>query len=174
MMRVFYALTFDQETKLKLADYRNDVANNSIKGTFVDLNNFHLTLEFIGEVNEKELNLLTNILHEFKNFPKELIVSYIGSFKGKNKEVVWFGIENNSKLMILQKQLRKLLINNEFNIEIRKYKPHITMGRQILRADQTEDVIIQTLKLPIYSMALMESKRVSDKLIYESIEELVF
>lgn len=164
-MRVFYALTFNKEAKLNMLEYRNDFANNSIEGAFVNPNNFHLTLEFIGEVNEKELNLLTNLLYEFKNYPKDLIVSYIGSFKRKNKEVVWLGIEDNNELMMLQKQLRKLLINNNFNIENRNYKPHITIGRQVLRADPREDVIIQPLKLPIHSMALMESKRVSDKLI---------
>lgn len=52
-MRVFFAVTFNQKTKEKLLEYRDVVANQSIKGRFTNPNNFHLTLEFIGEVDEK-------------------------------------------------------------------------------------------------------------------------
>lgn len=52
-MRVFYAVTFYEEAKEKLIEYKNIVVNNSVKGRFTNKNNFHLTLEFIGEVDEK-------------------------------------------------------------------------------------------------------------------------
>ncbi len=44
-MRVFYAVTFYEETKEKLIEYKNIVVNNSVKGRFTNKNNFHLTLE---------------------------------------------------------------------------------------------------------------------------------
>ncbi len=131
-MRVFYAVTFQEETKEKLIEYKNLVSNNSVKGRFTNKNNFHLTLEFIGEVDEKELSLLTNILYKLQNPPKELITSYIGSFKRRDKDIIWLGIEENKELITLQRNLRNLLINNGFKIENRKYKPHITIGREIV------------------------------------------
>ncbi|MCS4516605.1 2'-5' RNA ligase family protein [Clostridium botulinum] len=62
-----------------------------------------------------------------------MVTSYIGSFKRRDKEIIWLGIEENKCLITLQRELRNLLINNGFQIEDRKYKPHITIGREIVR-----------------------------------------
>ncbi|AUM96609.1 TPA: RNA 2',3'-cyclic phosphodiesterase [Clostridium botulinum] len=172
-MRVFYAVTFQEETKEKLIEYKNLVSNNSVKGRFTNKNNFHLTLEFIGEVDEKELSLLTNILYKLQNPPKELITSHIGSFKRRDKDIIWLGIEENKELITLQRNLRNLLINNGFKIENRKYKPHITIGREIVTKCPIEKNIFSPIKIPIASIALMESKRFNGQLVYEPLEEII-
>ncbi|WP_434303365.1 RNA 2',3'-cyclic phosphodiesterase [Clostridium botulinum] len=172
-MRVFYAVTFQEETKEKLIEYKNLVSNNSVKGRFTNKNNFHLTLEFIGEVDEKELSLLTNILYKLQNPPKELITSYIGSFKRRDKDIIWLGIEENKELITLQRNLRNLLINNGFKIENRKYKPHITIGREIVTKGPIDKNIFSPIKIPIASIALMESKRFNGQLVYELLEEII-
>ncbi|APF26770.1 RNA 2',3'-cyclic phosphodiesterase [Clostridium botulinum] len=172
-MRVFYAVTFQEETKEKLIEYKNLVSNNSVKGRFTNKNNFHLTLEFIGEVDEKELSLLTNILYKLQNPPKELITSYIGSFKRRDKDIIWLGIEENKELITLQRNLRNLLINNGFKIENRKYKPHITIGREIVTKGPIDKNIFSPIKIPIASIALMESKRFNGQLVYEPLEEII-
>ncbi|WP_434304864.1 RNA 2',3'-cyclic phosphodiesterase [Clostridium botulinum] len=172
-MRVFYAVTFQEETKEKLIEYKNLVSNNSVKGRFTNKNNFHLTLEFIGEVYEKELSLLTNILYKLQNPPKELITSYIGSFKRRDKDIIWLGIEENKELITLQRNLRNLLINNGFKIENRKYKPHITIGREIVTKGPIDKNIFSPIKIPIASIALMESKRFNGQLVYEPLEEII-
>ncbi|EJO5349268.1 RNA 2',3'-cyclic phosphodiesterase [Clostridium botulinum] len=170
-MRVFYAVTFFEETKEKLLEYKNLVANNSVKGKFTNKNNFHLTLEFIGEVDEEKLVLLKDILHKLKYNPKNIIASYIGSFKRRNKEIIWLGIEENKELMYLQRELRELLTNNGFEIDNRKYKPHITIGREIIIKESIDKNIFPALNIPLYSVALMESKRINNKLVYEPLEE---
>ena len=172
-MRVFYAVTFQEETKEKVIEYKNLVSNNSVKGRFTNKNNFHLTLEFIGEVDEKELSLLTNILYKLQNPPKELITSHIGSFKRRDKDIIWLGIEENKELITLQRNLRNLLINNGFKIENRKYKPHITIGREIVTKCPIEKNIFSPIKIPIASIALMESKRFNEQLVYEPLEEII-
>lgn len=172
-MRVFYAVTFQEETKEKLIEYKNLVSNNSVKGRFTNKNNLHLTLEFIGEVDEKELSSLTNILYKLKNPPKELITSHIGSFKRRDKDIIWLGIEENKELITLQRNLRNLLINNGFKIEDRKYKPHITIGREIVTKGFIDKNIFSPIKIPIASIALMESKRFNGQLVYEPLEEII-
>ncbi|WMJ82042.1 RNA 2',3'-cyclic phosphodiesterase [Clostridium sp. MB40-C1] len=172
-MRVFYAVTFDEKIKEKFSECRDIVSKHSIKGTFTNTNNFHLTLEFIGQVDEKQLRLLINVLQKLKNLPKELDVSNIGSFKRGNKEIIWCGIEENKELMKLQEQLRNLLIKNGFSIDNRKYKPHITIGRQIVRVDSTKELIVEPMQAPIRSIALMESKKINNQLIYEVLREII-
>ncbi|WP_407647648.1 RNA 2',3'-cyclic phosphodiesterase [Clostridium brassicae] len=113
------------------------------------------------------------ILQELKRPPKQLVVSNIGSFKREKIETIWCGIEKNKELVKFQEQLRKLLVKNRFSIDNRKYKPHITLGRQVIRRDLTKEIIIDPIKVPIYSIALMESKRVNNQLVYEVLEEIV-
>lgn len=172
-MRVFYAVTFHEKTKEKLAEYRDRVADHSIKGRFTNTANLHLTLEFIGDIKPQKLSLLTSFLKELKNLPKQLSFSHIGSFKRKDKEIIWVGIKENNELMELQKELRNLLIKNGFDIENRKYRPHITIGRQVVRNDFMDKIDEESIEIPIRSIALMESKRVNNKLIYEPVEEII-
>ncbi|KOR27057.1 RNA 2',3'-cyclic phosphodiesterase [Clostridium sp. L74] len=172
-MRVFYAITFHEETKEKLVEYKNVIASNSVKGKFTNKNNFHLTLEFIGEVDEKRLSLLKNVLYKLRQHPKEIIVSHIGLFKRRDKEIIWLGIEENKELMTLQRELRNLLISNGFRVEDRKYKPHITIGREIVRQNSIDKNIFEPLHIPIHSIALMESKRINNELVYKPIEEKI-
>ncbi len=172
-MRVFYAVTFDSDIKNRLFKYRKLIEKNSIKGKFTDIDNFHLTLEFIGEVNKNKLDELISILYELKSRPEKIITSHVGSFKRKNKEIIWIGIETNKRLLELQRELKKLLIQNRYEIDNRKYRPHITMGRQIVRACTMDDIIIEPIEIPIRSIALMESKRENDKLVYKPIKEIM-
>lgn len=170
-MRVFYAITFYEETKEKLLEYRNLVSNGSVKGKFTDKNNFHLTLEFIGEVDE--IKLLINILYKLQQRPKCIITSDIGSFQRGNKEIAWVGIKENKELITLQKELKRLLIDKGFEVDNRKYTPHITIGRQIVRSNLIEKNNLEPIEISIRSIALMESKRVNEKLVYEPLEEIL-
>ncbi|WP_461206007.1 RNA 2',3'-cyclic phosphodiesterase [Clostridium sp. DL1XJH146] len=136
-MRVFYAITLNQDTKEKLAEYRD-----------------------------------IDALHKLKHFPKEIDIYKLGSFKRKNKEIVWAGIKKNEELILLQKELRKLLNNSGFSFENRDYTPHITLGRQIVRQQPLENIEFERIKASVKSIALMESKRVDGELVYEEIVEI--
>ena len=173
IMRVFFAITFYEETKDKLLEYKNLVASNSIKGKFTDKDNLHLTLEFIGEVDEKNLKVLISILHRLQKGPINLVTSDIGSFKRGNKEIIWLGIKKNEELIELQRELKKLLVDNKFKVDDRKYTPHITIGRQIIIDNKIKPNKFESIEIPIRSIAIMESKRVNEKLVYEPLEEII-
>ena len=171
-MRVFYALTFEDKYKEQISYYRDIIANISAKGRFIETSNIHLTLEFIGDVRQDELDDLIDVLDSLTLSPIELTASYLGAFRKKNRDIIWLGLDSNKQLDLLVKQLRKLLSSKEYKIENQKYVPHITLGRQIIFHDNLEEFKINPIKIPIKSIALMESKRVHDKLVYEPICEL--
>lgn len=171
-MRIFYALTFDDETKKQLSMYKDMVANHSLKGRFTREENFHLTIEFIGEVSPSNLEIYEDILYDLPLYPITITGTYIGKFSKKSKDIVWLGIERNDTLVRLVKTLKKLLVKNGLDVDPRKYSPHITLGRQVVL-----DVDLTTLKVPpidikIKSVALMISHRKNDILTYESLYEI--
>lgn len=171
-MRVFYAVTFDYATKEKLALIRDQVANHADKGRFTALENFHLTLEFIGEIPNDEMEDYASMLDTLTVFPEQLIISSVGKFTKKNKDILWLGIQRNEQLMKLSKQLRHALDEYGFSVENKKYKPHITIGRQVVMFEDLKDIVVEPLVMPVHSIALMESKRVHGRLVYEVLDEI--
>lgn len=172
-MRVFYALTFSNSTKEMITPYRDNIANMSIKGRFTREENYHLTLEFIGNVNGQTLQELLDILHHLGDAPQSLRVEHYGSFKRREREIVWLGLQKNQKLNALHKQLTGLLADNDIPFEKRKYTPHITIGRQVLINAEIEELMLNPFDIKIHSIALMESKNIDGILRYEPIEEIV-
>jgi len=172
-MRVFFALTFSDKTKKDITMYRDIIANQVSKGRFTREDNFHLTLEFIGEVNHKELETLIEILYRMDEEPLALRGTFIGSFKKKNRDIVWMGLDKSNALIAMQKRLVQFMKAEGLNPEKRKYKPHITLGRQVLMDLNLSDMVIQPIELEIVSLALMESKNVGGILKYEAIEAVI-
>lgn len=170
-MRVFYALTFYEETKYVLSQYRDEIASHCASGNFTKRHNFHLTLEFIGEVDYQTQERLCDLLYELEVIPKQLILDGIGSFK-KKKDILWFGVAKNDDLMALHKALAQRLRDEGFELENRHYKPHITIGRQVTDFINDASIYIDALEMPIKSIALMESKRIDGRLVYQPIEEI--
>ncbi len=173
-MRLFYAVTFSNETKEVLVTYRDMIANNSIKGRFTTKANFHLTLSFIGEVPEHALDRYLSILEGLEVERVVLSANFIGAFSKRQGEVIWMGLEKNLVLDRLHKQLKKHLIVQGMVIEERKFAPHITLGRQVHIPVSLENLIIEPLDFSPRSVALMESKREHGSLVYEVIEERLF
>ena len=55
-MRIFIAIEFSNKIKNILHNIQEIVKENSISGKFTDKDNFHLTIRFIGEITEVQLN----------------------------------------------------------------------------------------------------------------------
>ncbi len=172
-MRLFYAVTFTDGTKEALIPYRDMIADSSLKGRFVAKENFHLTLEFVGEVSLAGLTLYIKVLESLKVPELSLQASYIGSFKKQNKEVVWMGIGLNPGLNELQEFLVEQLKDRGFEPIQHHYKPHITFGRQVMLLGNLEELVIAPLNIKPHSIALMESKKVGGKLMYQSVAEIL-
>ncbi len=91
---------------------------------------FHLTLRFIGEVEEgqaEEIRLLLSGI-DFRPFP--LKISGIGTFGSRRKaRMIWAGVERAGPLKALQEKISNVLRRAGIPPEERKYTPHITLAR---------------------------------------------
>ncbi|MGI6437044.1 MAG: 2'-5' RNA ligase family protein [Sphaerochaeta sp.] len=61
-MRLFFGLTFSKEDKIALARVSGSIDPYVTKGKAVREDNYHLTLSFIGEVEQKYLDVFCSIL----------------------------------------------------------------------------------------------------------------
>lgn len=172
-IRLFIALNFKNEVKTQINEIINKVKSNSIQGKFVNEEHIHLTLEFLGEIQNNRLNLIKEIMDqlEFESFAFRLTKA--GYFKRQEGNIYWLGIERNNTLFGIQKKLHQSLLDKGFEVEDREYKPHITLGRKVklkdsFNTDELSD-IIRKIEIDINKVDLMKSEFINGNLKYSVI-----
>lgn len=90
----------------------------------------HLTLRFIGEVEEHQAEDIRLLLAGLAFNPFKIRVSGIGKFGSRRKpRMVWAGIEGVGQLKALQEKITNVIRRAGIPPQERKYTPHVTMGR---------------------------------------------
>ena len=106
-MRAFIAIDFTKEVKKEILAVQKSVAEKSAKGNFTPEENFHLTLRFIGEIDEYGMESLADAVREtglrFRGF--ELNINSLGFFPRGDKSIVWVGVEKNKSIDMLYNNL---------------------------------------------------------------------
>lgn len=169
-MRVFIALLFPKLIKDEL--YQTvEKFKDGYKGNFTSYDNLHLTLHYIGEVDNI---LLIKIIDSIKQieYPKfDIKTIKLSSFKKSSKHcLVNVKVDLSTQLKILQKKVLMALERTGIVIDNSNFSPHITLGRKVeINHSDLESFEFTQLDIPITRISVMESKRVDDELVYEEI-----
>ncbi len=135
MKRIFVAVDISVEARNKVTDYVKTLRSEfpKIRVGWDKAEKLHLTLKFLGDEEEKQVEDLQNILDEIsaKISKFKLKIADTGIFPdAKKPRVLWIDVIDE------QKSLTKIngLLENEcekigFAREARKYVPHLTIGR---------------------------------------------
>lgn len=92
------------------------------------VDDFHITLKFLGEVTPRKAGEVKEALRGVKFSPFSFSLSSVGFFpSGKNPRVAWVGVEPRQDIVGLQKQIGRSL-RSLFESEGR-FEPHITLAR---------------------------------------------
>ena len=123
----------------------------------------HLTLKFLGDVAEEELEGVKQALQPIRarHDPFEISTSGFGAFPSEKKaRILWAGIEEGSKhLRTVAEDIENLLEPAGFERETRPYLPHLTLGRTRTRRAtlDTSETSPPTLRFTVSSVELVES-----------------
>ncbi|MDI6698117.1 MAG: RNA 2',3'-cyclic phosphodiesterase [Candidatus Saccharicenans sp.] len=132
-MRTFIAIDLSSEIKNRLT-----AAVRALKPLAADIKwvapeNYHLTLKFIGEASEEQVEIIKDVLDEVvgKHCGFKLTARGTGSFPpGQSRmRVIWVGLEAGPELFSIQSDLEELLSRKGFEPEERSFSPHLTIGR---------------------------------------------
>lgn len=132
-MRTFIAIDLSPEIKktLSLLIEELDKGNRNIR--WVRQEGMHLTLKFLGEIGRERIQEIENVLKRISRKYEPLVLKFkgTGSFPPgkKNPRVLWVGIEEGEILSALQAHLEEELEKLGFPRELRKFHPHLTLGR---------------------------------------------
>ncbi|HRD01144.1 MAG TPA: RNA 2',3'-cyclic phosphodiesterase [Candidatus Saccharicenans sp.] len=132
-MRTFIAIDLSLEIKDKLVTLVNHLKPLGKNIKWVARENYHLTLKFLGEISESEMEDIKKTLDEVagRHNSFNLKLKGTGSFPpGSNRiRIVWVGITNGERLLSLQKEIEIELEKRGFPKENRPFSPHLTIGR---------------------------------------------
>lgn len=163
-MRLFFAINFDEKVKDYLSEVQALVRSSALKGNYTLYDNFHLTLRFLGEFPESDVDIFCDCLDELATSAKpfKIKIGDIGSFNRKDKHIVYVDVlENKEDLYKLAKKLNEI-IDNHIEVEDKPpFKPHITLGREVVFHNTLEPLNVLPYPYPILvdEVSLMLSSR---------------
>jgi 2'-5' RNA ligase len=96
---------------------------------WVDPGNFHLTLRFIGEVDEGVAADIDEALVRLRARRFTLQLAGTGVFGGGKPRALWVGVERHPELVALRDRIEKALIRIGLEPDQRKFAPHVTLAR---------------------------------------------
>ena len=97
---------------------------------WIALDQLHLTVRFIGDVDGALFLDIKNALAEVNISPFNIQLKGVGHFPPRGApRVIWTGLEKNEPLQLLRKKIDGALLKINVTPERRKFSPHITLAR---------------------------------------------
>ena len=132
-IRTFIAIELNKGTHSELSSLQAVLKKSDADVKWIDPQIIHLTLKFLGNVDDKKIKDVQNLLNDVaKNFsPFVLSLKGIGAFpKLDYPRVIWVGVdEGKDEASQLAKELEDVLEKIGIPKEDREFHPHITLGR---------------------------------------------
>lgn len=125
MIRAFLALPVPGAVGDALLDAQED----RMDVHWTPFDNFHLTLVFLGDVEEPVLDDLHEALSAFTATAFAVGIAGVGAFGTTRPRLLYAGVAPCEPLMRLQARLERVCERVGIVVEARKFAPHITLGR---------------------------------------------
>jgi len=115
-----------------------DTINENLEAMFygipgarwVALDQLHLTVRFIGDVDGALFHDIKNTLEEVNIPPFDLQLKGVGHFPPRGTpRVIWVGLKKSEPIQLFRKKIDAALFKIGLEPERRKFSPHITLAR---------------------------------------------
>lgn len=162
-MRLFLGIKPTKQALLAIQKLIKTLQAKGITGNYTDINNIHLTLVFIGEV--EEANKLKSIMNGIHCRPFSFQMNKLT----KLKDMFILEIEKTKELDELQTRLADEIIKQGYCIEKRNFYPHITLVREV-KEDFKMNIAISS---EVKSFELYLSERIQGKINYSIVHKKI-
>ena len=124
MPRLFVALSIPEIVADALS-----ILQSGVEGArWRPIENFHLTLAFIGETDRHRFNSAVDALSGIEAPGFELTLSSPGYFGDRQPRALWASAKQSEALERLQAKTEQALRRSGFSLEGRKFTPHVTLA----------------------------------------------
>jgi len=125
MPRLFTALEIPSRVAQSLAMMRGGLPG----ARWIDPENYHLTLRFIGDIDDALARDIASLLGQVQRTAFDLRLDGLSSFGGRKPRALVAAAAAGQALMELQAEHERLLQRVGLEPEGRKFTPHVTLAR---------------------------------------------
>ncbi|BAT58425.1 2'-5'-RNA ligase [Variibacter gotjawalensis] len=125
MPRLFTGLEIPADVSSSLSALRGGLPG----GRWIDPENYHITLRFIGDIDDWTAREVSYMLGKVRRREIEIQFDGLTSFGGKKPRAVVATVRPNAALMELQAEQERLMQRIGLPPEPRKFTPHVTLAR---------------------------------------------
>jgi len=164
-MRLFIAVEIPENISSEFRKIQESIKQEGIKL----VKQFHLTLKFLGEVKEEDIEKIKSDLQQISFEPFDAVLNGLGAFPSiRHINSIWIGLEPENKIEELAKKI---------DPQETRFKAHVTLGRVKFMKNKQEFVEkLNKIKVPKLSFKIDKIKLIKSTLtkegpIYETIFE---
>ncbi len=159
-MRAFIGIKLD-DCKDEIIDIVKSLKEKNQEARYVRFENLHLTLNFLGEIDLRDISLIEDAFSSLSYQPFDVEMIAVETFRN----MAILNVSKSKELMNLQLELKNKLFAKGFELDRRKYFPHITLARKF------NDVIRKKIKIvtKVEEIVLFSSEVINNKLTYTPI-----
>lgn len=164
-MRLFFCVELTEEVKRALAELAQRLRASLGDGSWVPQENYHLTVRFLGEVEEAKLSALLELGRKVaqETAPFTLALEVLGGFpQVKAARVLWAGPRMESpEFQRLCQRVEEAVQALGFPREKKEPLPHVTLARFKTPRDLRPVLGRESLRIPavrVESLTLMRSE----------------
>jgi 2'-5' RNA ligase len=161
MPRLFTGLEIPADVAFALSLKRGGLTG----ARWIDPENYHITLRFIGDVDHQTADEVADSLDRLANSLRFAVrLTHLGIFGGDKPRALYAGVEPSEQLLRLQSAQERVLQRAGLPPEGRKFVPHVSLAR--LRSTSAEEVArfmaeagrFEPLGFPVGRFVLLSSK----------------
>jgi 2'-5' RNA ligase len=132
-MRTFIAIELPDHVKKSMGQLSERLKNAKVAASWTRPEQIHLTLRFLGDVDEPRIEILTGMLREeYKGLkPFKLFVAGAGAFPNAHRpNVIWAGLRGVPEALQQAQSIAETAARAiGLPPENRPFKPHLTLAR---------------------------------------------
>jgi 2'-5' RNA ligase len=132
LVRTFLAVAVPQPIRMHVWRIAENERQKDVAVKWVGLDNIHITLKFLGEIDEKQQADISRSMQQIAAQHESFVVNLkgIGCFPNpKYPRVLWVGVDKGSdELCTLAREIDEQLVVFDFRPE-KRFHPHVTIAR---------------------------------------------
>ena len=169
-IRLFIAFRFPDSVRRQLAQAAERLKACAETGRFTRPENFHQTVVFLGGIPRDRAADVRQIMDRLRPGRTETVLEGLGRFPRPGGGIYWVGVRENPAVTQYYESLTRALGAAGFAVDQRPYRPHITLGREIILCREP-DFTFPATKVPVTKISLMQSERNAGRLVYTPLYE---
>lgn len=135
MPRLFTALEIPRNVAMSLSLLRGGIPG----ARWIDVENYHITLRFIGDVDGRTADEIVDRLDRIDRPEFQATLTGIGSFGSKKPHSVYASVAPSPEMHALQAEIERICQRIGLPPDPRKFTPHVTLAR--LKNCRLDDVV---------------------------------